>query len=641
MKKLIIIYILTIYFIPLCISQQYTKNELKKYWYYRQRLKDNFMVVGYENVDCGTGSGLSLPGDIGLDSDGNPASISWGDISATLGWYIGVLATEIRLLYNHNLPYSETLEELDYAMKAYNRLDRIAEGYFYPDPNPDNCSLNGFFARDDVPEDFLINHPIIIKGNSLEFEKSDYSEHDPLFPDQNSYPSPDQIAGLFMGFALVKKCLEGINDAYVRRAQESTLRIVNTLANYDWKGVYPNKPNEQYMNGKCFLEEFHAYGYAKAAEFILKGWLGPTEEDKYSEPFENASFQKIMWNQKGQYTGFGITWFDTYKNQGPWHDFSIAYQLNIAAIADTWENTNAALAFYGKRYNMEFYHLLYRYLHDKENEAGLNKTLLGHILMAPCEGPWNRGGDYVVSTPGWRVGNRYTRSFSAATGANPDGTDEKKGMFRGLDYMLLNNLFWLVVDENYFSTLYSAPSSETKIPNFYTLSNNLRGTYTDNIPIKIRKPYFLSDLNVEAGDYLFITAPGITIENGFFFNAKLGSTLNLNITTDNSACAFMENMVGPDYINLKKNNEICVNTPLLRFLELELEVEYSPEIYNVRWKADGVPIDDRYGCNTYKFWIYPNKPPYHVIETTLELDAYTSHKKTFILTESYENVCGY
>jgi len=127
-----------------------TAQTHQKYWHYRQRLISDFLVEGLANYSANQpfdytkdqtrhygGYGLSIPSG-NRYNNGNSYiptnSYQWGDGSSNLGWYIAVLATELRLLYNNNQDYSGTQQELYYAVKAYQRLDANCEAIAYDEP---------------------------------------------------------------------------------------------------------------------------------------------------------------------------------------------------------------------------------------------------------------------------------------------------------------------------------------------------------------------------------------------------------------------------------------------------------------------------------------------------------------------------
>src|SRR5690348_3865900 len=100
----------------------------QKYWFMRQRLIEKFLKVG-------PGHGESLPAENYeiIGDHWNPAAdvnkkISWGsETPGRLGWYIGILATELKLLNDKGEDISNTTMELYYALNAINRLDDYGE----------------------------------------------------------------------------------------------------------------------------------------------------------------------------------------------------------------------------------------------------------------------------------------------------------------------------------------------------------------------------------------------------------------------------------------------------------------------------------------------------------------------------------
>ena len=160
-----------------------------KYWYYRTRLRNDFMMVG-------PGQGMSIPmqergyfylpytnttnpnytnfTSVPNGADGQTAK--WGDSMGDLGYYIGVLATEYYLLSQNSQPQKtdSTLKELYYALWALNRMDMNADevynafctsktripipsGYNF-NPLTSNSYLNGFSIRDDIDVGFVYSN---------------------------------------------------------------------------------------------------------------------------------------------------------------------------------------------------------------------------------------------------------------------------------------------------------------------------------------------------------------------------------------------------------------------------------------------------------------------------------------------------
>jgi len=126
------------------VYSQSTIENLEKYWYYRERLK-NFVLVSSNYNEPGT----NLPADRILGD-----IISWDDGNAAFNHYIAMLATEYKLLKIYGQDYSQTIRELYYALKSFERLDRTAESYYRSDHSLLSTDLNGFFIREDITIDF-------------------------------------------------------------------------------------------------------------------------------------------------------------------------------------------------------------------------------------------------------------------------------------------------------------------------------------------------------------------------------------------------------------------------------------------------------------------------------------------------------
>jgi len=134
-------------------------QNLYKYWEYKERLHDKFVVIDWGGDGMGTfikeefrfeRSGYSIPAvelrgaglgfgaqaaETGqLSEDNNLVEkerfgvLRWGDGTVNLGHYLAVLATEYALLAQNEqtIQANKTLEELFLALQAYRRLDITA-----------------------------------------------------------------------------------------------------------------------------------------------------------------------------------------------------------------------------------------------------------------------------------------------------------------------------------------------------------------------------------------------------------------------------------------------------------------------------------------------------------------------------------
>ncbi|MFM9984465.1 MAG: hypothetical protein ACKVOK_04485 [Flavobacteriales bacterium] len=142
----------------ICNAQTDQENQ-DKYWKYREMLKNKFVKIGSE-PGASIPMACRIPGyAYGSTPDPTGTQLQWKDATITLGYYWIVLATEYKLLSENSQDVQPTLNELYYAMHAFNRVDMTAEGYLGGDPtavaNPSD--LNGFFIRDDVRHEMVIN----------------------------------------------------------------------------------------------------------------------------------------------------------------------------------------------------------------------------------------------------------------------------------------------------------------------------------------------------------------------------------------------------------------------------------------------------------------------------------------------------
>lgn len=150
MKK-ILCYLLLITLTHNFYAQDLYKNH-QKYWYLRSKLRNDFMKIGTEQ-------GESIPfthrGKDANITDTLKNAIGGGDLISELGVYLGVLATEYRLLKNNYQNTDSVKHELYCALNAINRLDYNAEPMYGSNHSP---NLNGFLVRDDIPKNFVLKN---------------------------------------------------------------------------------------------------------------------------------------------------------------------------------------------------------------------------------------------------------------------------------------------------------------------------------------------------------------------------------------------------------------------------------------------------------------------------------------------------
>lgn len=120
MGKRIRVILLFVFAVCLSYAQSPQRN-LEKYWHYRERLRERFVVVSQDVEE----EGVNIPaGDIFGDT------VSWSDGNSIMSHYLALLSTELWLLKTNGQDYSATLSELYYAMLALERLDLYSESHW-------------------------------------------------------------------------------------------------------------------------------------------------------------------------------------------------------------------------------------------------------------------------------------------------------------------------------------------------------------------------------------------------------------------------------------------------------------------------------------------------------------------------------
>lgn len=261
-------------------------ENMKKYWFYHYRLVNDFLAKG-------EGKGESLPMGERAVQGGNLAQ--WGDGTLVLAHYIAVLATEYKLLRDNNQLTDTTVQELYYAIKAFDRLD------FYAESNTKYCvenkQINGFFMRDDVSSTFFgtqanPKHQKLAQGKTTHYPVndviSDYRSHEDDYNNRSNEMSHDQVWHLFTAFALVRRCLDYgspityqgkiINNYDPSAIQTADLReevknMMNRLMTYIkgpnglWMIWIPGQNGNHHVH-RGWDAAYLSYGAAEAANYI-------------------------------------------------------------------------------------------------------------------------------------------------------------------------------------------------------------------------------------------------------------------------------------------------------------------------------------------------------------------------------------
>ncbi|MGP8217611.1 MAG: T9SS type A sorting domain-containing protein [Bacteroidia bacterium] len=192
-----------------CQNQQ---QNLDNYWHYRYRLINYFTNVGMGDAPFSTDPqnailGQSVPAAQRNAGDGAVGpDLYWGDVGRIMGYYIGTLATEYRLLKDNGQPTDETVMELFYAMHALFRLDSVgivqywASGakyspWGYVPRNPTFPGI-GYMCSDDVTTDFISQ----VGSGNFQF----INGQNPAYPSSGTfiYTTKDPLTGNTENIAL-------------------------------------------------------------------------------------------------------------------------------------------------------------------------------------------------------------------------------------------------------------------------------------------------------------------------------------------------------------------------------------------------------------------------------------------------------
>ncbi len=461
MKK---ITILTIFLALYGFTYCQTESNLSKYWFYRQRLKDKFILLSPNNEQ-----GTNIPA---ITIDGN--TLRWDDGNSSFSHYLGILATEYRLLKNNDKNYTQTLRELKWALKAFDRLDETAE-YHYGSSN----NLNGFFLRDDVDLSFFDKYK---KGGSQEhFNTSDFYSQ---FNNENlKEMSQDNVWHLLEGLSLVKTLvdIENVDNETIDFplwVQNIVYRVIRIMQHENqryikkyylvifWEKIYYSWYIENPVTGNLVSqgsgvdldnELWLSGGFAEAGNWITD--YGKSQFPNLHYGLSNliaiGNFRTIFENRNGDFSVTLGLFTYTYHTSKDWYSVN-----SLSTIAGNIISNSYDELIY-KRNNPIYYGpydhspLLYLVLHGKDNP---NLNIKGSALYnseknyyldllnnAPRCGPYkilDNNENLIYGSVDWSSSSRLVW---------PENLGENKdlGEYAGLDYMLLYNLYHLTYEDDF------------------------------------------------------------------------------------------------------------------------------------------------------------------------------------------------
>lgn len=408
----------------------------RKYWHYKNRF------LGLDNqggfIKIGLGQGMSLPAsgrNFSLDCEyfwlislakctskpGHKGLMSWGDATYYLGYYILNLSLEYYNLLQAGKNTNATVQELFYALKAYERLDKGAEVAL----GLGEGKLNGFFLRDDVPQNFFEINPAMNEKEKMFYAcvHSDFSCHKVNTVNSGAYVSQDQIIALMLGFAGVVEFASTASIMHENErielkdlAQLYTHKMVSYLIDCKWQLKAPNGEKIGDKWGGNVLAFNH--NIATIAERICGTRFQPTYQAGWSKITGKVAKGSFNWG-----------W-----NLQAKHNKAMIFVLS--ALSRDWDLEKA-----NKRAldaNQQIYGLMYAAFNkgefkDKEKEQKYWEEFLS---SAPIDGPCHDSPNCNAPL-GWRSFDRWWHE------EQKDGnTYGLPFEFTGLDYMLAYNLYY-------------------------------------------------------------------------------------------------------------------------------------------------------------------------------------------------------
>jgi hypothetical protein len=552
-------YFIVLLLLPMIIGShifaQTPEKNLAKYWNYKNRIK-YFVNPTSDNTLYNRGEGLIMA----TRNISKGERVTYGQQNVWLGYYIGVLATEYKLFHDNGqwVDATNTQREINRELDALIRKDNCET---FPPWYKVNNSWDGFFVRDDIfseetwdintlhgTSSFLSTYDLnfgltssdnctnVSKGNPAYISSINeivyHADGSRYNPNDDNAMSQDEAIGLLLGLALVKKYAP-YNEMV--KAEQITDKIILKIRDNDGSGVNwaIRDPNHNVVSNYNWpYSAPYAYGFAKAGTYITNNALS-----HYLTTFGEFG-RKAIWNDIVQLNDVGSSnrWMGTV----------------LGAIGNSWK-TGIFISTIGTIYRKgsyddwyPFYLYLYAVLHDKsinfiKNELVTNGTDFDTKATtdnnkAPCRGPYcftfGPGGTEDHSPDNWGSSLRFTHEWKRQV----HGESGNPGVFSGVDYMLLYNLYHIVNaadlppyvntnDRTVYGTWPVWPQmwAHPIATNDYPLTVNALTSITSTMIINNNlgsDPDKLGNITYRAGELIDLK-PGFAVTNGATFHGYI------------------------------------------------------------------------------------------------------------------------
>lgn len=636
LKYLIVLISVTSILPNFIFSQNDTDHELLlKYWYYRDRLK--YFV--YPGIMMGESEMAGVRNKLAWDVP-DTRNLDFGQNGVYFGYYLGLLATEYRLLMNNGEGglAVNTGAQVNHALYQFiNYMDKCEEHW--------NVTpvWDGFFIRNSVPIDFLnpaspngygFGGDLHVIGLNSELTYlntyNNNTHHIDGFELQDGHPgyivhnstsnnilggvppiesmSMDEGIGVLMGLALVMFNMQdypvivpGTGGKTVKQtARECGKKIVETLYhNGLWELTDP-------LGTSIQSTVLYDYGIAKT------GWyFGMPLPIYWYYPSPGYAFAYSEWYLLPQ-INTGLVFNET-------------METTLSAISDGWhDHTQSSIVDNTWPYWIHtFYSILFDVLHyDIPYNPGIYDLMKLQLSYAPGEGPYNFGDGYHPDN-GWA----YTYKWRGTLNEQNNGS--VKGIFSGADYMLAYNMyaigkgvsigdyhplheivlikdFPVLTSESIITGGTTNPFNVVAFNEIYSRSKIWNSTKFDFQGNIIEPPMNESGkVNYIAGDVIMLTQ-GFYVEKGAKFTATTKKPICWNDYSINSSDPYQSSSILViDQLDSVQTNPVDVQRHLLNFSsdnqELPLQdiaVFPNPATSYFTLKCENVSFGNLY-CNIF------------------------------------------
>ncbi len=449
---------------------------LEKYLDYRDRFHDQFIVnhasmphqpAGYgipaatlQFTDCLTD--WEITGSSCMGAEAGNRKLHWADGTYVMGDYLAVLGTEYGLLrqYQAQEEAAETALLILQALLTIERLEKRGNELSNQPGEPPK----GWFVRDDVPGHL---HSQWDDVSCIASTGSCGTPH----PLNGYFTSQDQVAGLLYGLAMIRRFVPDhieIQGYNIRQLTSATAhRLITYLSGNNWQLYSPDSIQvpDQYGGNAFWL----SWGFSSAASYITDSVYLSIPDD--AVPFWLFNNMPVLDPMSGEPDSICILSF-CFAIQGK--DYNNAMIMKLAAAGNQRNDTTMSVQ--AQQYGHWIYPLARAVIHNTVVPDFEYDTFLQLLEDAPAGGPcYNTSPDptWDCDAPvGWWSSDRWART------AHAYGLDsnQRRGMFNGLDYMLAYNLYHLYFTpgEPYFGTPVSTAEHQAGLIEWFVYPNPAR-----------------------------------------------------------------------------------------------------------------------------------------------------------------------